>query len=97
MSARRNHVTALKRRRRRGDAMAAFDAAPPPLRHWLAGAQLSWSVEGATRRWQRLMKATKGDEAAALAALSAHEAALVSRDAALVWGKAHPAARGCQP
>lgn len=72
--------------------MAAFDAAPPALRRWLAEAKLPWSVTSALRLWRDALKAT-GDEGAALARLSAREAALVARDAALVWGTEHPSAR----
>jgi hypothetical protein len=89
---RRNLATGLRCRKRRAAPMAAYDAAPPPLRRWLAQALLPWSVDSARRLWRDGLRAT-GDEAAALARLSAREAALVARDAALVWGTDHPSAR----
>ena len=89
---RRNLATRLRCRKRRTPPMAAFDAAPPALRRWLANALLPWSVDSALRLWRAALRAT-GDEAAALAHLSAREAALVARDAALVWGREHPSAR----
>lgn len=72
--------------------MEAYDAAPPALRRWLAGALLPWSVDSALQRYRRALRAT-GDETRALAALSAREAELVARDAALVWGREHPMAQ----
>jgi hypothetical protein len=89
---RRNVSTRLRCRRRRQPPMAAYDAAPQALRRWLAEALLPWSVDSALQRYRQALRAT-GDEALALAALSAREAALVARDAALVWGAEHPSAR----
>lgn len=88
---RRNLATRLRCRPRRQSPMAAFDAAPPALRRWLADAILPWSVDSALNRYRQALRAT-GDERLALAALSAREAALVARDAALVWGSGHPSA-----
>lgn len=46
-------ATTLKRRRRSGDPMHAFDALPAPLRRWLAGAALPWSPASCRRVWDR--------------------------------------------
>lgn len=87
----RNLATTLAHRRAR-DPMRAYDRAPPALRRWLAGAALSWSVDSALRVYRRALGRTRGDVAAALALLDAREAALLARDAARIWGDAHPAA-----
>lgn len=49
-------ATVLKRHRRRGDPMAAYDALPAPLRHWLAEAAMPWSPISCHRIWQRACK-----------------------------------------
>ena len=85
---RRNLHTSLRHRTGR-DPMRDFDALPPPLRQWLASAQLPWSARSVRRIWARC----HGDEAAALASLARAERATLARDAPKVWGKAHPAAQ----
>ncbi len=72
--------------------MRAFDRAPEALRRWLADAVLPWSVDSALRLYARALKQARGDADAALAQLDARERALLARDAARVWGPAHPAA-----
>jgi hypothetical protein len=72
--------------------MAAHDALPAPLRHWLAHAALPWSLQSARRAWNNAMR-RHHDEAAALAYLSRIEAATLRREAVQVWGKAHPMAQ----
>lgn len=72
--------------------MAAHDALPAPLRRWLAQAALPWSVQSAKRAWANALRKHRC-EAAALAYLSRVEAATLRREAAQVWGKAHPAAQ----
>jgi hypothetical protein len=89
----RNLATALPRRRREGDPMAAFDRLPAPLRRWLAGAALPWSAASAARAWRAALARAGGDAEAAAAALAALEARVITRDAAKVWGVAHPAAQ----
>jgi hypothetical protein len=89
----RNLGTRLPRRSRDGTPMAAFDALPPPLRRWLAGAQLNWSASSALKLWRRALT-EGGDTGAALARCAAAERRLVARDAGRVWGQAHPAAGG---
>lgn len=44
--------TALSGRRRACDPMRDYDRLPPPLRRWLAGAALPWSVASCRRIWQ---------------------------------------------
>lgn len=87
----RNLSTTLRRRRAR-DPMRAFDRAPEPLRRWLAGAALSWSVDSALKVYAGALRRTRGDAAAALAILDVRERDLLARDAARIWGPTHPAA-----
>jgi hypothetical protein len=87
----RNLASTLRRRRAR-DPMRAFDRAPEALRRWLADAALPWSVDSALRLYAQALKRARGDAEAALARLDARERALLARDAARVWGPAHPAA-----
>lgn len=70
--------TGLAGRRRGGCPMAAYDACPPPLRAWLAGAALPWSVRSARRIFARALSET-GSEAAALARLAAVERGTLAR------------------
>lgn len=44
--------TSLRRRRRSNDPMRDFDALPPEVRRWLAGAILPWSPRSCRRIWQ---------------------------------------------
>jgi hypothetical protein len=87
----RNVRTTLRRRRREGDPMAAYDRLPPPVRAWLAGARLPWSPRSAARAFAAALRETR-DPQAALAALDALEARRLARDAAAIWGGHHPAA-----
>lgn len=73
---RRNLATSLPKRWRKG-GMAAYDRLPPPLRAWLAQAALPWSPHSALKIWRRA-----GDPHAALARLTAAEAAMLARDRA---------------
>lgn len=43
----------LNLRRRNTDPMADFDALPPPLRHWVAHADLPWSPASCLRLWRK--------------------------------------------
>jgi hypothetical protein len=45
--------TSLRRRRRPGDPMKAYDTLPKPLRHWLSEAALPWSPRSVRRIWVR--------------------------------------------
>ncbi|MFN3723028.1 MAG: DUF6525 family protein [Paracoccaceae bacterium] len=74
---------------RSGDAMAAHDGLPAPLRAWAAQAALPWSATSLRRLWSRALRET-GCAEAALARLSAAERAALQREAALVWGSDYP-------
>lgn len=87
--ARRNLASSLPRR---GDLpMHRFDGLPAPLRRWLHHAALPWSASSALRIWHRAITDSRGDEGAALAALTRAEARTLARDARQVWGNDHPA------
>lgn len=46
--------TLFRLTRRSHDPMAAFDALPAPLRHWLAYADMPWSPASCLRLWCKL-------------------------------------------
>ena len=87
-----NLRSGLKRRARACDPMEAYDRLPADLRRWLAEAALPWSPRSALRAWQAALKRAGGDPRLARARLSETEARQLRRDAAQIWGKAHPAA-----
>ncbi|MCY3995811.1 MAG: DUF6525 family protein [Rhodobacter sp.] len=71
--------TSLRRRRRPGDPMAAFDGLPPPLRQWLSQAALPWSPASARRIWSKsLARGLTQEETLVL--LSRAEARTLARD-----------------
>jgi hypothetical protein len=72
--------------------MDEHDHLPPVLRLWVAHAALPWSAASVRRIFARALAET-GCAQAALARLDRAEAATLARDAPLVWGAAHPAAR----
>lgn len=72
-------ATTIPRRRRAVDPMAAYDALPPVLRRWLAGAALPWSPASARRVWLAV-RSEGGDEAAAIARLDHAERRTLRRD-----------------
>ncbi len=89
----RNHgKTTLKRRRSQRDPMTAYDRLPRDLRLWLAGASLPWRAQSVRAAYEQALKRTR-DRKAALAELDRIEARLIARDAARIWGPAHPAVR----
>lgn len=45
--------TAIRPTRRSTDPMADFDALPPPLRRWLAHADLPWSPASCLKLWRK--------------------------------------------
>ncbi|MEO0912662.1 MAG: DUF6525 family protein [Pseudomonadota bacterium] len=45
--------TSLRRKRRNGRPMDAYDALPAPLRRWLSEAALPWSPTSARRIWNK--------------------------------------------
>lgn len=71
--------TRLRKRKRQGDAMAAFDALPAPLRAWLAEAALPWSPTSCRRIWRAAREQGETVEGA-LARLDRAEARMLSRD-----------------
>jgi len=73
--------------------MREFDRLPPALRVWLARACLPWGPRSVLRAYRRAL-GQSGDAGRALQALDAIEARLIARDAARVWGDAHPAGLG---
>ncbi|MGR3468315.1 MAG: DUF6525 family protein [Shimia sp.] len=80
--------TTLGAKRRSRDPMRDYDALPPALRRWVAGAALPWSARSVRRAYGKA-RAKTGDEAAALAELDRLQARTVARDRA-VWGGAYP-------
>ncbi|MGZ9809629.1 DUF6525 family protein [Pseudoroseicyclus sp. H15] len=85
--------TSLKKRGREGDAMREFESLPAPLRKWVAGAMLPWRPGSVRRAYRKALERT-GCPETALRELDAMEHRLVAKDAARVWGAAHPFASG---
>jgi hypothetical protein len=81
----RNCATSLKRRAR-ADPMQAYDALPPDLRAWLAGAVLAWSAASVRGGRVKALKQARGDRKAAPAALADVERQGLQRDVARIWG-----------
>ena len=79
---RRNLRTRLKRRKRTGCAMQAYDALPRDLRSWLSTACLPWSPNSALKIWKRAGGNSNPDQA--LSQLQAIEQAMLQRDSG-VW------------
>ena len=84
------NLTAPRLRWRQTNPMRDHDSLPAPLRLWAAQAALPWSARSLRRAWNRSL-ATSGTPQAALARLSAAEAATLARQAAQVWGPDYPA------
>nr|WP_256386762.1 DUF6525 family protein [Ruegeria sp. EL01] len=78
----RNLRSNLKRRKRQGRTMHAYDRLPSTLRHWLAEACLPWSPASALKIWEK----AGGDRnpEAALARLDTIERSMLRRDAR-IW------------
>jgi hypothetical protein len=71
--------SSLRRKRRTGNPMAAYDALPAPLRQWVAQAALPWSPASVQRLWSKSRaKGLSPDEA--LLSLSQAEARTLARD-----------------
>lgn len=80
--------SSLRRKRRSGDPMAAFDGLPAPLRQWLSEAALPWSPASARRIWSKaLAKGLTPEET--LASLSQAEARTLARDRQSLVSKLH--------
>lgn len=71
--------TALRKRRRHGDTMRAYDALPPPLRQWLASAAMPWSPASCRLIWQRA-RARGDDIDSTIARLDRAEARTLSQE-----------------
>lgn len=74
----KNLQSSLRRRRRPGDAMQAYDALPKELRCWLRAAALPWSPASAKGIWMKAGGAKNPQ--AALERLEAVEAATLRKD-----------------
>ncbi|MEO1640744.1 MAG: DUF6525 family protein [Pseudomonadota bacterium] len=83
--------TSLKCRKRSRPRLRDFDSLPPELRVWIAGAELPWRPGSVRKAYEKAI-AKVGDRDAALRELDRLEAALIAKDAANVWGTAHPEA-----
>lgn len=73
----RDTLSAARDRRR---LMAQYDALPPALRDWLAGARLQWSPTSARRAWRRGLWKGLGRTSAARAHMDRLEQAAIDRD-----------------
>lgn len=71
--------TSLRRKKRSGDPMEAFDGLPAPVRQWVAQAALPWSPTSVRRIWSRSRaKGLTAEEA--LQSLTQAEARTLARD-----------------
>ncbi|CUH86772.1 hypothetical protein PH5382_00685 [Phaeobacter sp. CECT 5382] len=71
-------ATALRRRKRNQDPMAAYDSLPKELRHWMQTAKLPWSPASCRAVWRKAR--TRGDNLdKVLASLDRAEAATLAR------------------
>lgn len=84
---RRNLATTLKGRT--VTPMAGYDRLPSELRGWLREAALPWSAVSALRLWKRAL-AERNCPHHARACLCSAEAKMLAKDAAAIWGPAHP-------
>ncbi|MBO9465054.1 hypothetical protein J7443_07425 [Tropicibacter sp. R15_0] len=66
-------ATHLRRSKRNIDPMAAYDALPKELRHWMAGAKLPWSAHSCLKIWRRAKSASEAVERLARAEAKALE------------------------
>lgn len=69
----------LRRKRRVGDPMDAFDGLPAPVRQWVAQAALPWSPNSVRRIWSK-SRAKGLSDADALLSLAEAEARTLARD-----------------
>ena len=69
----------LRRRRRGGDPMKAYDGLPDPLRQWLSEAALPWSPTSVRRIWSK-SKAKGMTPEETLLSLNQAEARTLARD-----------------
>lgn len=64
--------------------MAAYDALPPALRHWLAEAALPWSPDSAKRARRRALRKALWRKQVALRIMDQIEAERLAQDALVV-------------
>jgi len=83
--------TSLKRRRKSGNAMQAFDRLPAELRGWLSTAVLPWHPQSVRRIYAKAFARTR-DRAEALEELDRIQDRRIAQDARKIWGAEHPAA-----
>lgn len=69
----------LRRKRRAGDPMDAFDGLPQPVRQWVAQAALPWSPASVRRIWFKSRARGLSDDEALLS-LAQAEARALARD-----------------
>ncbi len=69
----------LRRKRRSGDPMVAYDGLPAPLRQWLSEAALPWSPTSVRRIWSK-SKAKGMTPEETLLSLNQAEAQTLARD-----------------
>ncbi|WP_152457667.1 DUF6525 family protein [Ruegeria sp. THAF33] len=69
----------LRRRKRAGDPMDAFDSLPQPVRQWVAQAALPWSPASVRRIWSKSRARGLSDDEA-LVSLAQAEARTLARD-----------------
>ncbi|MEP2530717.1 DUF6525 family protein [Shimia sp.] len=81
-----NARTSLRRKKRTGDPMAAYNRLPADLRAWLAYAALPWSLRSALRVWRSAIKANGDDTTAARLYLSQLEQKRLDQEAGKIWG-----------
>ena len=71
--------SSLRRKRRGGDPMVAYDGLPAPLRQWLSEAALPWSPASVRRIWSK-SKAKGMTPEETLLSLNQAEARTLARD-----------------
>lgn len=71
--------SSLRRKRRSGDPMSAYDGLPAPVRLWLSEAALPWSPASVRRLWSK-SRAKGLTHEETLASLNAAEAKTLARD-----------------
>jgi hypothetical protein len=69
----------LRRKKRAGDPMDAFDDLPQPVRQWVAQAALPWSPGSVRRIWSK-SRAKGLSDGEALLSLAQAEARTLARD-----------------
>ena len=84
--------TSLKRKRRNECPILDYDQLPSELRAWIANAELPWRPKSVLKAYERAFLKT-GNHEEALNELSRIQHQIVSKDAAIIWGKDHPKAK----